>query len=67
MISLNLNFDILRYFFTIMQFSAIKPVEKTFSWMNYQRRLSKDYEFLRQSQEELEELTKQQTISKSAF
>ena len=38
-----------RKVFKIVKFRWI--VERTFGWMNYQRRLSKDYEFLPQSSE----------------
>ena len=38
-----------RKIFKIVKFRWI--VERTFGWMNYQRRLSKDYEFLPQTSE----------------
>jgi len=38
-----------RKIFKIVKFRWI--VERTFGWMNYQRRLSKDYEYLPQSSE----------------
>ncbi|KTD06636.1 Transposase DDE domain [Legionella hackeliae] len=38
-----------RKIFKIVKFRWI--VERTFDWMNYQRRLSKDYEFLPKSSE----------------